>query len=391
MRNLVLLDPDGGRNRPLWFVRLALVIWIFCIPATAEAQAQLTLDAAFSEAFGMVGPLRELSDGRVMVADPLGQVLAVIDFGSGQADTLGRVGGGPREYRQPDGVYPLAGDTTLLVDLGNARLTTIGPQGQFGNTYPMAQETASGGMVVALPQGVDRAGRLYFRSEAQPMGAYPDSAALLRFDPTTRVLDTLALLKVPELPPPPLPGGGGPRGKAAEPQDDWAVDQDGRVAIIRSESYALERFSPGAGWMTGPVNDYEAVRIRDAEKEMWLAEQAGASVRMASDETGTVSVFRSGEGGDRDVMNLYDWPRAFPAVKPGRAMLAPNGEAWVERYVAAGEPPLVDRFDERGRRIGELRLPENRRIGGFGAGVVYLVRTDDFGLQWIERYRWRFE
>jgi hypothetical protein len=346
------------------------------------------LDRRFPEAFGMVGPLRELSDGRVMVADPLGQVLAVIDFEANRADTLGRLGEGPREYGQPDAVYALAGDTSLLVDLGNARLAIIDPDGAFLHTIPLGQETSSGGLIVALPRGVDEDGRLYFRSEAQPMGAYPDSAALVRFDPSNQALDTLALLKVPELPPPPLPGGGGLRGRAAEPQDDWAVGLGGRVVIIRSGGYWAEWLSPEGRVETGPKHDYEAVRIRDAEKEMWIGEQAGSNVRMITDEAGTVSVFRSGQEDAGSVVNMYGWPRVFPAVKPGRALVAPNGEAWVERYTAAGEAPLVDRFDEHGVRVGEVRLPMGRRVAGFGKGFVFLVFTDEFHLQWIERYRW---
>ena len=37
-------------------------------------------DAAFPEAFSMISGLRELADGRVMIADPLGQTLVVVDF-----------------------------------------------------------------------------------------------------------------------------------------------------------------------------------------------------------------------------------------------------------------------------------------------------------------------
>lgn len=380
--------PISGSRGCIRSLLLALVLGAILGPSTPQVQGQLVLDRRFPEAFGMVGPLRELSDGRVMVADPLGQVLAVIDFEADRADTLGRLGQGPQEYGQPDAVYPMAGDTSLLVDLGNARLATIDPDGEILHSISMGQETASGGLIVALPNGVDEEGHLYFRSEAQPMGDYPDSAALLRFDPSTRVLDTLSLLKVPELPPPPLPGGGGLRGKAAEPQDDWAVGPDGRVVIIRSEGYWVEWLSPGGGRVIGSKHDYDAVRIRNAEKKMWIAEQAGSNVRMITAEAGTVSVFRSGEEGARSVVNMYGWPRVFPAVKPGRALVAPNGEAWVERYTSAGEAPLVDRFDEHGLRVGEIRLPMGRRVAGFGRGVVFLIFTDEFHLQWIERYRW---
>jgi hypothetical protein len=141
-------------------------------------------DAAFPEAFSMISGLRELADGRVMIADPLGQALVVADLEAGVADTIGRVGGGPREYKQPDGVFPLPGDSTLLVDLGNGRLTVIGPDLTFGATTPIAQGEPrpgagpGGGMMIVLPRATDSRGGVYF----QPMGGFrpgggpPDSA-----------------------------------------------------------------------------------------------------------------------------------------------------------------------------------------------------------------------
>jgi hypothetical protein len=377
-----------GRNHILRPTLLAFLILAVPLPvARAQSPDRLILDKAFPVAFGRIGPVRELSDGRVMVADPLGQVLARIDFDSESADTLGRLGQGPQEYGQPEAVFPLLGDTTLLVDLGNARLTTVDPRGIFVRTLPMGQTTASGKLVVALPQGVDQSGRLYFRSEVQPMGSFPDSAALVRFDPGAGILDTLALLKVPELPPPPLPGGGGVLGKAAEPQDDWAVTPDGNVAVVRCRDYSIQWISPDGRIVAGPANRIRSVRIRDAEKEMWLEENALSRVSMQADPSGRVRIFRNDAEGGPGIMDRYEWPSAFPPAKPGRSRSSPDGELWVERYVAAGEDPLVDRFDRAGRKVGELRLPSGRRVAGFGQAVVFLVRTDDFGLEWIERYR----
>ena len=76
-------------------------------------------EAVYEEAFSVVSTVRELADGGVLVADALGQVLVHLDMDAGTADTLGSVGEGPDEYRQPDAVWPLPGGRTLLVDLGN--------------------------------------------------------------------------------------------------------------------------------------------------------------------------------------------------------------------------------------------------------------------------------
>ena len=73
----------------------------------------LEFELAYPEAFSFLNGVRELSDGRVLAADPLSQVVLRIDLDAGTADTLGGVGPGPQEYMEPDQVRPLTGDSTL--------------------------------------------------------------------------------------------------------------------------------------------------------------------------------------------------------------------------------------------------------------------------------------
>ena len=61
-------------------------------------------DAAWDEGFSVVSTVRELPGGRVLVADPLIRIVVALDLDAGLADTIGGVGSGPAEYRQPDAV-----------------------------------------------------------------------------------------------------------------------------------------------------------------------------------------------------------------------------------------------------------------------------------------------
>ena len=70
-------------------------------------------EAVYTEPFSVVSTVREFDDGRVLVADALGQVVVRLDLDAGTADTIGKVGEGPDEYRQPDAVWPLPGGRTL--------------------------------------------------------------------------------------------------------------------------------------------------------------------------------------------------------------------------------------------------------------------------------------
>jgi hypothetical protein len=58
----------------------------------------------------------------------------------------------------------------------------------------------------------------------------------------------------------------------------------------------------------------------------------------------------------------------------------------------ADKPGRVDVFDQQGMRLGFIELPLRSKVIGFGAhsdaGVtVYVTRTDELGLVWLERYR----
>jgi hypothetical protein len=63
-----------------------------------------------------------------------------------------------------------------------------------------------------------------------------------------------------------------------------------------------------------------------------------------------------------------------------------EGDAWVERYVAAGSAREFDVFGPDGKLERRVILPVGRRLAGFGKGVVYLRHTTEDELQYLERY-----
>ncbi len=157
-------------NRPSAKFALCLAAVTTCTACTGRSADESTVpqrhltepDAAYPEALGMIQTVRALPDGRVLVADPLGQVLVAIDMDAGTSDTIGRRGAGPGEYDQPDAVFPLPGDSTLLIDLGNGRLTVLGPDLERGATMPLAfGDPQRGDMTFILPRGTDNRGRIY--------------------------------------------------------------------------------------------------------------------------------------------------------------------------------------------------------------------------------------
>lgn len=375
----------------IWGAALAIALSLNGHALHSQDQVSLEFDTAYPEPFGYVGGIRELSSGRVMVADPLGQVLVSIDIATGVADTLGRVGSGPQEYRQPDAVFPLPNDSTLLTDLGNGRLVVIAPDGLFRESMPIPQEGSGGALTIVMPRFVDAKGRLYYQPETFTAAGPADSAAIVRFDRSSRSVDTLGAVM---LSPSRQSRVGGRVMMQRGPlrlRDDWAVGADGMVAVIRAQDYSIEMISANGDVVRGPSNHYRRVRVRHAEKEAWIENQAveGINVRTMMSTSGQRSMqfSRGGGGGSGRRVESYDWPDMMPPFKPRRTFVAPGGNVWVERYAGVGKQPVVDVFDATGRKVYELSLPADRRVTGFGDGVVYLVRIDEVGLQWVERYR----
>jgi hypothetical protein len=359
----------------------------------AEGQVDFTLqfEARSVSGFGFLNAIRPMSDGRVLVADPLGGVVVVVNLDDQTADTLGRSGGGPQEYRSPDSAFPLPGDSTLLVDMGNGRLIVMAPNGTFARTMPITRQNDHGQLTISIPRFVDQEGHLYFQPEEVSGGPLPDSANIVRIDLAGRKVDTLGAIKLSDSSPqsgkPGVSLGRTPLGA----RDDWAVSPDGTVAIVRAEGYRVEWTRPGSRTVVGPGNTYDRVRIGRREEEAWMEDFFSASIsigiRRRADGSRTVNLSRGTPGGGTLDLDQIRFPAHLPPFRAGRSLVSSEGDLWVERYGSAGSSVTIDVFSRLGQKEGELEIPEGRRLAGFGVGVVYLVHKDALGLQWLERYR----
>ncbi|UCG85821.1 MAG: hypothetical protein JSW71_18190, partial [Gemmatimonadota bacterium] len=352
--------------------------------------------ASFPQEFSTVRGLLELADGRLLVADGLGQTLLVVDFDASTADTIGRPGQGPEEYRQPDGLYALPGNKILLVDLGNGRITELGPDLSFGPTMPFSQgDPALGGMILRIPQDVDGAGRIYYqgRGSMRPGSPLPDSGAVLRWDRESETTDTVAMVKLQAMN---RTTSGGPSNQRVSispvplsPQDGWAAAKDGRVAVVRTSPYRVDWVQTDGSVIQGSAVDYQPVRIGTDEKVAYLEDRQRNSVSVSIQVENGRRSMTFGRGGSRSGepdLDAYEWPRYMPAFDASRVEVSLQGEVWVRRFLEASELPTYDVFDGAGQLVRRVVLPEARELVGFGEGVIYVARIDEFDLQWLEKY-----
>lgn len=354
--------------------------------------------ATFPEDFGTILSVRELDDGRVLVADPLGGALYAVDMEAGTRTRIGTEGQGPGEYRQPDAVWALPGDSTLLIDLGNGRMSALGPDLAFGPTSPLSSGDPRSGIVVAIPQAVDADGNVYARGMGGGMaGQLPDSGAVLRVTRGSLAIDTVAMVELQERI---RTTSGGPNDQSVSIQqvplsgeDAWGAAPDGSLVVARSADYHVEWIAPDGTVTRGEPVPFEPVAIGAAEKEEWVRAQGqsggGIGVEVSINNGAMQTSFRrGGGGGGQPEIDQYSWPETKPPFYGGRIQVDPLGRAWVRRHVEAGGDATYDLFDRQARHVATYTLPtSDRTVVGFGAGSVYVVSFDEFDLNYLERYR----
>lgn len=372
------------------------------LPAAAQqvpTRALTAPDAQFEQPFDAVLAIRELASGKVLVTDLGPKTLLLADLATGEQVNVGRNGQGPGEYQFPGELFPFRGDSVLLVDRVGRRVLVVSPEGKLGRSIPFP-EGLSG-----LPdaRGADRQGRIYFQGSPfrgepgggmEVGGTLPDSVPLIRWDPATKKIDSLTRVKIPAIK---VQVSGGQnartvmmRNQPFAPSDEWIVTPEGRVAIARVGDYHIEWLGTGAPVRGAPVR-HEPLKVAAADRQIFLDGMRNSRNRI------TVSVGGPGPSGGRNNQGNgqpqisekdFDWPEVKPPF-PSRALqFAPEGQLWVTRSTSARDStPVYDLFDAGGKLTGRVTLPLGRRMVGLGKGVVYAVRTDEDGLQWLERYR----
>ena len=361
-------------------------------PVAAQPIPTLRLkppSAQLADGFTFITSVRELADGRVLVTDEKENRLAVVDFSRQKVDGIGRIGGGPAEYRQVGRLWPLGGDSTLMADPfsrrwlvldGSRIVATRAPSAGAGESGPLLGADKDGSVVLAV-HSLTAAGKLT---------GLRDSMFVLRVD-RRRAADTIA--RVPSefanydrtKPPPTLQLGGAGTQRVYRVAIGAGLDQlimfnDGWVAIARMHPYRVDWCAPTGTCTTGSAIPEPQVRIGDTEKRAYLRAAARSSRWPANVSLSAVT----------------GWPEYFPpfAAKTSRIdasplLTLPDGRLLIERVPTGSSVGLTyDIVDRRGVRVAQLQLPPDQQIVGFGPRSIYVVITDDDDLQHLERHPW---
>lgn len=345
------------------------------------SDGQLSREAGFSD----VVSVRELEDGRVLVADRQERRLALVDFAERRVITIGRHGEGPGEYATPGYLYAIGANATLMTDVASRRWFFLDGR-DFTTTW--SQQRPLPDLLGPALSGADRDGRFMgVAGFAFPPGAHggrneADSLHLLLVVPgddgAMRGADTIARL-----------GGRGRWGMKVtrdplhvyvhdsplSTEDQGLLFADGWVAVAYNAPYRVDWRHPSGRWQRG--EDLPFVRqVIDRSEKCFSAMARGYDVG-ACDEAFL----------DR----FPEFPALLPAFLPEALLATPAGHLMVARTPSAAMPDRrrYDIVNREGRLVGAMWLPLTQRIVGFGRSAVYTIEEDALGLQHLRRHPWR--
>lgn len=371
------------------------------LPLNAQQVPTLPLGtptARVEEPYTLITGVRELPSGKALVIDQRDRVVQLVELQSGRVTKVGREGSGPGEYRSPGAIYPLPNDETLLVDPSQRRFLRLDVTGKVLETLSYPEGLAQG----MRARGTDSQGRVYFEGPAlgMPNGGpdggivTPDSLPVVRWDRRSGKIDTLLMVKGPQMKVT-MSGEGNNRNFGVRQQpygsrDGWSVGSDGRVVVARSNPYRVDTRAPSGVRSSGPVISSQPLPLTQADKELFLKslQTERRSMSVAGDGRGVGTSSASGPAPPPPSADEFDWPATKSFFDAASVQVSPAGELWVERTRVAGDEVRVyDVVGADGRLVRRVTFPARTRLVGFGAGTLYAARSDEDDLQYLERYR----
>ena len=396
--------------------------------------------AISSEPFAAISQVRSLPGGRVIVNDNTGRRVVLFDptfkTFTVVADTTGATN---HAYGSSlGGLISYRGDSTLFVDPQMLSMFVIDPDGKIVRTMAVPQPNEVP-FLIGGPYGtpgVDAQGRLVYKARVggfvkimprtvpgqPPPPDVPDSGMVVRFDLSTRSVDTVAKFIVPTFVVHrsvverwvtsirivnPLPW-----------TDDWALLADGTVAIVHGREYRVDFFD-ASGKMTSPAKlPFDWQKLGDADKQAIIdstraaidaADSAAArptAAQRSADSSRTVRRMaapeqtiapRTGTSGGpmanltslTEVITLDEMPDYRPPFRLAAVRGDLDGNLWIRTTKMVNGGAVYDVINRQGVLTDRIQVPPGRVIAGFGPGGVVYMGVLDGTIARLERARVR--
>lgn len=332
-----------------------------------------------------------LTDGRIVVANGGSQELRFYDREGTHERTVGRSGEGPGEYRTISYMRRLTGDSLLIFDTGNRRITVLDSSG----AYVRDESTMRAGDAISVQGGLADGTLLAFRPKTALSMADLESTDLMRDTAFFEVVRDSAVVRAPfEYP-------GGERrmlisrdASGSGTVTSIAIQQlplaHGRVlaagrdvAIVGSnETYELHVVGGDGAVRTivrrpdvvpGPVTDemitswYDRLFEQQRESNPDFDEQAAAT----------------------QLQDALAGPRVSAVPAYGRVAMSEDGAFWVADFAPPGATTETARWSvyaADGTMRGTVELPASFQVMHIDEDMVIGVVRDEYDVEYVHVY-----
>ena len=387
---------------------IALTLAASIAHAQTEARAPIRqLGAVIARApitFDTLINVRGLTDGRIVVNDAVGFKLVALDPTFTKvtvwSDTTGKT-----KYNygtQPAVIMPVAGDSSVIIELRSASLIMVDPQGNFGRVFALPKTGDATPVMLSTMYGgggIDPQGRIVHFGTPNPIAIRQlpcsptkptltaDSVPLVRANFESRQVDTIGKLRfsfitgdIIETP--------GQKGCWQWRQkvdvlpyygDSWMLLPDGSVAIVRQLDYHIDWIAPDGKLTSTPKMPFDWRPISVDEKQRMID-----SITKIQDSIAAARPIPPGapagfKNPSRPVVSAAEIPDYYPPTRLGSIKLDFEGNLWIPPTTsrdARGGGLLYDVVNRTGQVIERVQLPPGRAIAAFvpNGRVVLSIR-----------------
>jgi hypothetical protein len=364
-------------------------MWTEADAWTVEEELKIgTLEGDPNYMFGQVGFLTVDSNGRIYVLDAQAQQIRVYSADGVYEQTIGRRGSGPGELLGATFVLMAPGDTLVVPDLQNLRISRYAPDGTSLGSSPINLQQNGVPLVFAgTPSGALIRQEREFSFPGQPEIEDPQDAIVV-FAADGTVEDTLMTFPAGETIR--LGGSGGPEFKFFSPEPTWAVSDDMKLYFAVNDDYRIGVYS-AAGELERVIKmPFERRLVADRDKEALVSflEEAWANAGVPPEAI-------------TQLKTRIDFGEYYPAFASMRA--GPEGTVWVQHAQAPSQlsdeefenynpledagGPEWDVFDGAGHYLGVVTLPARFAPRLIVGDRIYGVWRDDLDVQYVMRMR----
>ena len=330
--------------------------------------------------FDVVGAQR-LEDGRIVIANAGSSELRFFDADGTHLVSVGGEGGGPGEFTGMMSLTTIPGDSMLVFDWSNQRVTYFDATGAMARAvrleflppmggFPMIVEPFDDGSLLV---GV----RTYFSSGEYRTGLSRDEIVYVRATTDGRLIDTLAI----------RPGG----------EMHFMTDGNGRILGDRPFGRYPQHAVYEGGFFAGSSDRYEIDYRRIDGRLDHSIRRVHTNMEVTDADVERYTQERFGNAADArqrqiSAMLLADdpFPEFFPAYRDIK--VDTEGNLWVAEYRRPGDDyPRWTVFDPTGRMLGEVATPLRFTIYHIGANFVLGTWRDDVDIEHVLLFELRME